>query len=308
MKYLLLLALSFPAFAQINEIYLYPQFVHEPLDHMVVQNGRVTRNPYVNHLPQLFVRHMGEDAIDGNVSYDVGQYSGLHIDEDYQFGELDVGSPAGTSAAQMMGYGVGCMINTWQFDYKLVQGGGPNCTYQYSWDASLPTAPRPWTQDGQLVLQMLHKIPQYHKRGGKNKAIGQSSFGVILQHPNGHLIVFVINLFDPRGVYRENKAHDTYSTYVSSPLVDSSKFITKSKHSRSFSSKPFKDERFFRVHITKENLQAVIDKVGAPGEPSDYILRDAIWLLEIAGYGNGSNASLGASIRDFMVLNCGEDC
>ncbi len=314
MKYLVLLLLSFPAIAEINEVYLYPQFVHLPTDHMVVQNGRVTVEPYIDHKAQLFVRHMGKRAIHNKVTYNAGKYTGLSVEQDYQFGEKD-NADFGTSAAQMKGYAAGCMINTSMFDYKKVQGGGPNCAYQYKWDTALSTAPTPWAMDGDLVVEMKHKIPQYYKpighpaahSIGKNKAVGQSSFGIILEHPNGHVIVFVVNLFDPRGSYKENKSHDTYNTFVSSPLEDGQRFITKGNGS-GFTHKTFRDERFFQVRVTKENLQNVIDEVGAPGIPKDYILHSTIWFMEIVGYDKRFNASMGASMRDFKVMNCGGEC
>lgn len=271
MKYLILFLVSLPVFAGTNEVYLYPQFVYLPQEHMVVQNGRVTVDPYEAHKPQLFVRHMGEAAIDNKVTYNVGKYTGLSLGEDYQFGEKDIAN-FGTSAAQMKGYSTGCMINTFTFDYKKVEGGGPNCAYQYMWDTALATAPRPWSiDDAELVLRMKHKIPQYYKPVGhpavvsigRNKAVGQSSFGIVLEHPNGHKIVFVVNLFDPRGTYKENKAHDTYNTFVSSPLEDGTRFVTKGNDSASFTSSTFRDERTFQVHVTEQNLQNVIDEVNA---------------------------------------------
>lgn len=310
------------ASAQIGEIYTYPHYVSNPQDHIVVQNGRPTMAPYVNHIPQLILRHLGHYSASNNITYDVGYYTGFHTTSQYQFGLLDQGPPVGTSAIQLKGTRAGCMINTWQFDWIPVEGGGPNCVYQYRYDTSQGTAPRPWTTPGQsLTFQFYHKLPQFYRSSASepNKAIGQSSMAIYLKADSGDSIAVLANLYDMRGSFQPYVAHDTFTVFVSAPLEDNSTpgacpFFSKSAYSSSFSATPWRDERFFRMHITEENLDCIIAAgrsrgLDLPTDRTKWQVDAWLWLMEIVGHSPNANASLGGSIRDPYLLTCtGVNC
>jgi len=314
----LLVLLGAESHAQIGEIYTLPYDVTHPEDHIVSQNGTITAEPFINDIPQLFLRHLGKESISNSVSYDVGIYTGFHTDSDYQYGEFDSGAPVGTSAIQLEGTSAGCMINTFQFNYIKVAGGGPHCAYQYKYDTSSASAPRPWSTAGEsLTFQFFHKLPQFYRRAPKqpNKAIGQSSMVVYLRSDNGQVIGVVANIYDMRGKYPATVAHDGYSVYVSAPLENKSassescQFFSKSKYSASHTSTPFKDERFFRMHITEDNLDCIIQAgnsagLDLPKDRSSWAVDSWLWLMEIGGYSATANASLGGSIRDPYLLTC----
>lgn len=303
--------------AQIGEIYTAPQFIDSAQDHIVVQNGRVTAAPFESGKPQLFLRHLGPFSASENISYDVGFYTGFHTDRENQFGEFDLAPPLGSSAIQLYGQQAGCMINTWQFDYQAVSGGGPHCAYQYLYEAA--EAPRPWSEDSEhsLTFQFFHKLPQFYRTANApdHKAIGQSSMVVYLENDNGQIIGVLANLYDMRGEYSAFSAHDGYSAFVSAPLLEKNennqacRFFEKSIYSSSFDDKPFRDEKFFRLHITKENLNCIFDtlqtqQLELPRAIETWRVHSWLWLLEIGGYSAQANASLGGSIRDPYLLSC----
>jgi len=310
------------AHAQIGQIFTSPQFINSPEDHIVVQNGLITVEPFEANKPQLFIRHLGPNAAEQNISYDVGYYTGFHTDAENQFGEFDLAPPTGSSAIQLHGYQAGCMINTWQFDWQAVSGGGPHCAYQYLYD--IEDAPRPWSNeaDWSLTFQFFHRLPQFYRDANspKGKAIGQSSMVVYLQNDSGQIIGVLANLYDMRGVYPAFSAHDGYSAFVSAPLLaaeesdEQCRFFEKSIYSNSFDDKTFSKEQFFRLHITKDNLNCIFDtmeqkELDLPRDPEGWRVHSWLWLMEIGGYSDEANASLGGSIRDPYLLTCtGTDC
>lgn len=312
----LLLTSAALAQADINEVYLYPDFIHDPDSRIVVQNGILTVEPFVFHKNQMFIRHMGETAVDNDVTWDASVYTGFKPVgslSKYQRGEYDQGPPSGTNAYQLQGYSAGCMLNTWSFNWIPVAGGGPQCAVQHYWDTSLETVPKPWTvDDASLTVQFNHKIPWYAKFGtSQNLAVAQVNMIIYLRDGNEKDIAIVIGIFDPRGAYQEYVSDDGYSAYVSSPLLDGGRYITKSPYSHSHMSTTFSDSKFARVHITGENLDNIIQDVNAKYggqflslDKSEYKLRHVLWNLEIGGYSDTENVSIGASMTNLIALSC----
>lgn len=307
--------------AQIGEIFTQPVFINEPSEHIVNQNGIIDATPFVAGKPQLFLRHLGPNAIENKVNYDVGVYTGFHSPSTYQYGEFDFPPPVGSSAVQLHGFQAGCMINTWQFDWQKVSGGGPHCAYQYLYEPD--EAPAPWSKEGMsLTFQFFHTLPQFYRSqlSPANTAIGQSSMVIYLQSDNGQVIGVLANLYDLRGEYSPFSAHDGYSAFVSAPLTqntadnESCQFFEKSIYSNSFDKKTFSKERFFRLHITRQNLDCIFETMEDKGlnlarEPEQWKVHSWLWLLEIGGHSPFANASLGGSIRDPYLLTCtGVDC
>lgn len=307
--------------AQIGEIYTHPEYVNDPSEHIVNQNGIIDAVPFVAGKPQLFLRHLGPSAVENKVSYDVGVYTGFHSPSQFQFGEFDFPPPVGSSAVQLHGYQAGCMINTWQFDWQNVLGGGPHCAYQYLYNAD--NAPAPWSKkEMSLTFQFFHKLPQFYRSSlsPANTAIGQSSMVIYLQSDSGQTIGVLANIYDLRGEYSPFSAHDGYSAFVSAPLTEnnsdnnSCQFFEKSIYSSSFDKKTFAKEKFFRIHITRDNLNCIFETMAEKGlelprEPEQWKVHSWLWLLEIGGHSLLANASLGGSIRDPYLLSCtGVNC
>ena len=316
---LLVTAVSLTAQAEVNEIYLYPRYFHQPDKHILVQNGRISEESQAIDKFEFLIRHMGEDAARNEVSWDASYYTGFQPTFDlsnYQRGEFDAGPPVGSNAFQMQGYQVGCMINTWSFDWTPVTGGGPHCALQYRWDTALDTTPKPWsTDDASLAFQLSLKIP-WHSKSGSNphEAVAQSNMVIYLEDKSGITLGIVVALFDPRPSYQEYVSHDTYTAFASAPLLEGQSYITKSPYSFAYSSEPFSDPRFMRVHITRQNLENIIHDANASGflldtAVNDYTLHSVLWLTEIGGYSSTDNVSIGASISHMLVLSCtGTQC
>lgn len=313
------IACSVTAQAEINEVYLYPKYFHQPDKHILVQNGRISPESQAVDKFQFLIRHMGENAATNEVSWDASHYTGFQPKfelHNYQRGEYDEGPPIGSNAFQIQGYQVGCMINTWSFEWDPVTGGGPHCALQYKWDTALDTTPKPWSVEGaSLTFQFSLKIP-WHSKSGPNphQAVAQSNMVIYLEDKNGVSVGIVVALFDPRPSYEEYVSHDTYTAFASAPLLDGQSYITKSPYSYAYSSQPFSEPRFTRVHITSQNLENIIHDVNASGllldeNVSDYKLHSVLWQTEIGGYSPTDNVSIGTSIDHMLVLSCkGTQC
>lgn len=305
--------------ADINEVYLYPKYIHQPDEHILVQNGRITAESQATDKFQLLVRHMGDDAAANEVTWDASYYTGFQPRfslYNFQRGEYDNGPPSGSNTFQLQGYEAGCMINTWSFDWLPVVGGGPHCALQYKWDTSLETVPKPWTiENASLTFQFSLKIPWHNKNGSNSyEAIAQSNMVIYLEDKNGVFVGIVVAVFDPRPSYGEYVSNDSYTAFVSAPLLDGQSYITKSPYSGGYGSETFDDYRFTRVHITKQNLVNIITDVNAKGlllddDVTAYKLHSVLWQTEIGGYSSTDNVSIGTSISYMLVLSCtGDQC
>ena len=275
------------------------------------------------------VRHMGdvgtsqlEQQIANRVDSDRSNKTGLSVPAlpflgrgFFQRGFED--DPArGTNVYQVAGTSFGWHINTYQFSHALpiecppgfeVCGGGPNIAYSRSFDPLLD----PWrTPSSEFTMQVYVKLPQVHY-DPESPPAAQVSFLYYLVHPpTGYLIAGLINLFDTRPFEQvgfERVGSDGITAFVSSDLRDAQpdgtpyRYMTRSPFSAQGANRwRWEEEKFFRAHISVEQLQAIIDDAGAPGLPSEYRVLEASILIE-AFPRLTNDVSLGGSLKDFEL-------
>jgi hypothetical protein len=275
------------------------------------------------------VRHMGEvgtlqleQQITNRVYSDRSGKTGLSVPAlpvlgrgFYQRGYEDDAS-RGTNVYQVAGTSFGWHINTFQFGHELpiecppgfeACSGGPNIAYSRVFEPLLD----PWrSPSSEFTMQVYLKLPQVHY-DPDSSAAAQVSFLYYLVHPpTGYLIAGLINLFDTRPFEQmgfERLGSDGVTAFVTSDLRDAQpdgapyRYMTRSPFStRGANRWRWEEEKFFRAHISVEQLQAIIDDAGAPGVPSEYRVLEASILIE-AFPRLTDDVSLGGSLRNFEL-------
>lgn len=140
-----------------------------------------------------------------------------------------------------------------------IPGGGPHVNYEYLFDeADLPPA---FVGDSHLVLQGYAELPWVHVEG---QAVGQIGFMLNLEDStSGRRFTYVVNVYDNRwSEYQHFIWHDGWRPFLSTAVVNS-EYLTVSPYSSSTSSTPWTGWRFYRVHITGEQLAAAVGTVNA---------------------------------------------
>lgn len=296
-----------------------PECVDDP-GRIVSQNTPVPPNRTV-----LRVRHMGDPdtlarlwQVAWPVTWDVGAVTGLRPPTpvgQWQRGFLDLGLPSGTNAFQLHCTTAGFMINTWSFPHDVpVIGGGPHAILERNFDPPLAL----WTRPGaELTLQVEAQVPWTFVPGD---GVAQLNFVFYLRHARlGISHAHVIALWDSRaalaGQLAEFVADDTFTSFSSTPLVDrladgsAPRYATRSPYSQSLALGPgWSGWRFLRAHVSRPQAAAMLADAARldpriDPDPGQWELASALVFLEvITGDGNEGNLSVGASVRDFMVL------
>jgi hypothetical protein len=263
------------------------------------------------HQISMVARYLGTKAMPGHVSWGVSQFTGFAAPEDYQLGRQKCQS---CSALQMYETGAGMFINTWSINRAEVDvsKGNPHINYEYSWKKSTI---RPWSgADSDLVIQATLKLPWLHyEAAGPETAIPQLSYTFYARDATTNKVLHMLILIhDRRGDHPEGILLDEAgNAFVSTSLRPGLQYATPSPYSHLFDAGTWSEPRFYRVHITRANLLAAIAALdnGMSTDPADYVLTGVTVNLEVCGWVEGSNASVGASVRDFSVLECtGLDC
>lgn len=222
------------------------------------------------------------------------------------------------SGAVNQGGNTQMVINTHDLEnrgiYEPIVGGGPHI-----WMSKRPSdalRPKPWADNEKLVLQMNAAIPlvELSDKDGNTANSGftadqapvtQLSFGFYLYDESSKkTFAYIIPVYESRGTYQESANNsDTFVSFVSSPLEESSKYITKAPDSESLQSQPFSDKRFFKVSLTKENLLKGINdtNAGMSTDLSNYQLTFVGVLFELPNYvKDGHNISM-VDVSNFSV-------
>jgi hypothetical protein len=293
----------------------------------ITDAGRIVAQeaPVPPNLTFLRVRHMGDPGtlarlwqVAWPVGWDVGEVTGLRPPQPvvrWQRGYLDLGLPSGTNAFQVHCTAAGFMINTWSFPHDVpVVGGGPHAVLERRFDPPLPL----WTRPGaELTLQLDAQVPWIHSPGD---GVAQLNIVYYLRHATrGNSHAHVIALWDSRadlaGSLAEFVANDTFTSFASTPLVDRLADGSRPRYaSRSPYSAPlalgagWRGPRFLRAHVSREQAAAMLADAARADAAIDpdvahWQLESALVFLEVVvGTGAAGNLSVGASVRDFMVL------
>lgn len=210
------------------------------------------------------------------------------------------------------------VINTQDLEgrglYSAIRGGGPHI-----WIAkrsSIENRLNPWAETDELVLQMNAAVPyvELRDKDGRTSEHGftaeqapvtQLSFGLYLHDQSTQkTFAYIIPVYESRGTYAESANNsDTYVSFISSPLEDSSRYITKDSDSERLQFKPFSEKKFFKVSLTKENLLKGIrdTDAGMSEDLSNYQVTFIGVLFELPNYvENGHNTSM-VEVSDFSV-------
>lgn len=247
-----------------------------------------------------------------------------------QRGSLDLPPPIGSSAFQLECMSGGMMLNTWWFLYGLnPPGAGPHAAFEYKWtiaeDTPLtpgldpgarawnPTAVSPWrTETSDLVAQASLRAAWFlpaDRNDVPGSPVAQLSLVFYLMHrATRDQIPYVVLAYDNRvsEVFSESLGCDASTSpclpFVSTRFLDALpdpatgvmkplRYATKSPYSAASSAELWDELKFFRVHISKENLLNAIDVInrfryaqGAPllpREPEDYLLIKIAVLSEV---------------------------
>lgn len=210
------------------------------------------------------------------------------------------------------------VINTQDLDnrglYTPIVGGGPHI-----WIAkrhSVDDRVNPWAENDKLTFQMNASVPfvELTDPNGNTASSGfsadlapvtQLSFGLYLfDQSTQKTFAYIIPVYESRGTYQESANNtDTFVSFVSSPLEDSSTYITKAPESERLQMEPFSDKRFFKVSLTRENLLKGIrdTNTGMSENLANYQVTFMGVLFELPNYvENGHNITM-AEVSDFLI-------
>ncbi|WP_163869896.1 hypothetical protein [Myxococcus eversor] len=247
----------------------------------------------------MLMRWQGINASDP-VSYDVGAFTGLNVPAPYsswQRGQQPESS-LGTAAAQVSCHDAGMVLNTWTSPRTFVEGGGFNDMYGYAW--SPPNRPRAFNRlkwvgelpvrvPTELVLQGTMAVPVVT---GWNQAHASAPWNAI-SNPSGPTDVFnsgaaQLSMF----AYLRDTSHPTlrpigvlggvYANNAVPPCPSSwgnigydypagawftgnglcNTDLSTVRYTGALTTNSlFSDLRFFRMHVTRQNLVNLINRI-----------------------------------------------
>jgi hypothetical protein len=108
-------------------------------------------NGVVNGVHSMLARWQGDDILANYVSYDMGRWTGVHVNN--QRGYQPENAASATPGAAVSCYNFGMLLNSRWNPHRPVVGGGYNDMYGYSWAGGSRT--RPFVKDGQPTHLML---------------------------------------------------------------------------------------------------------------------------------------------------------
>ena len=207
----------------------------------------------------LLARWMGHNAVDNSATWNVSNRTGFTPVSpigDYQRCAINA---TDYTAFQMQGTSVGMFINTYTFPWQDIIGGGPNVNYVYNWSVTRPIFSV--TPDSSFVMQMDAKLPWVDRPDAgshPNSCVTQLTMTLAFkQVGTNKCLNWVVLLYDPRGgssMNYENVMSDTYVTFISTSLSEGRNYITRGCNSNVTQSTPWSDWKYFRFHITRQNM------------------------------------------------------
>lgn len=215
------------------------------------------------------------------------------------------------------GENITMVINTKELQdkglYRKILGGGPHIWLMKQFADRI----MPWSKNGQhLSLSVNAAVPYVeltdpdgnvsdHNFTASQAPVTQLSFGLYLRDiKKGITFAYIIPMYESRGTYPETaNAHDTYVSFVSTPLECNSTYVTINPQSTSLQYKPFDREKYFEMNLTKQNFEKAIrdSNENLSTDISTYELILAGVLFELPNYvENGHNVSM-VTLRDLNV-------
>jgi len=291
---------------------LYPQYVSNPDNHMQDSNPYPPENKIA-----LIIRWMGSTAADNAATWGVNYYTGFTPASPVSSYQRCSVNANPYTAFQMQGYGTGMFVNTYSFPWQSITGGGPNVNYVYKWSSS--SYPTVFTStDASFAIQMNAKMPWvYRPNAGShpNSCVPQLSMTFAFnQTGTNKMLNWVVLLYDPRGgsyMNYENVQWDAYNqqAFISTSLSEGRSYITRGCGSNVTRSTTWSDSKYFRAHVTWNNMIAAANAANSfigssyySTNPAAYKLVTVRAMLEISPWDYGTNASAGASISYFCAL------
>lgn len=314
--------------------------LHPILNPQVCEPGGVyvDDTPYASRVPggtfNVAVRYLGADAIVANAE-PFDRFAGSAVEPtatvgalryEHRFSKSTTTTAIGPSAVALTCRGASVYLTSYGTPFGLnPAGAGPHVAYEYKWkewgekhggDATGPAGAAPFaTPTSDLMLQVYLRAPflLVADRGDVPGApIAQLSVVLYLEHRTTRdEIAYVIGAMDNRPGPLDDEfvgcdiSADPCIPFVSARFLRNvhgapARYATLSPYSAEASATPWSDFRFFRTHITQDNLRAALiaanrfrtqnHQAPMPGDLENYVMTKLGVLVEV-GYDKRANAA-----------------
>jgi hypothetical protein len=192
-----------------------------------------------------------------------------------------IGNSLAQSTFQLNGYAGGMLMRSWDSPHPILgyPGCGSNCPAnkhaifanewkQANWPKLFTMTTNPHATNVGFVVQADLEAHQFEKwstiTGGtpQSAVTGQLAFVVNLRDPAGKSLHYVIYVFQSDNQWTEGIAYDPYQGNFITSSVKRNRLMTyttiKSDTVNDFSNTPWAGKRFYRVHITPQNIQDAV--------------------------------------------------
>jgi hypothetical protein len=253
------------------------------------------------------------------VSWDVGQMTGLHVPPFWQRGYRDAPPPVASSAFQLACGDAGFFINSFEFEHtKFIEGAGQSASIARSLDPS-PVAFE--NADSRFFIQAWITVPTSYSpnRAPDVGVTAVSFFYYAVDAKSGIAIAHVIGVHDNRpagvgGSGNEILANDGVTPFAGSPLAATGgngapvKFVEVPPHSATFRyEQGWAEPVFFRADIPYARFKAMLEELRPQSpamstDPLDYRIGLFGVLAEVfVGTTRGHDVMLGGSVRGLTL-------
>ncbi len=161
----------------------------------------------------MLARWQGNDFVSSPVSYDMGRWTGLHVQNQRGY---QPETAAGSPGVQVNCLDSGMLINTWAAPHRPIVGGGYNDMWGYTWPAG--SRPRPFWKNNaptDLILQANVGINLFrptspqdnHQAANTSVASAQAAFFAYVRdtaHPDLPPIALLATTHDSRFAHPSN--------------------------------------------------------------------------------------------------------
>ncbi len=289
-------------------------------------NGRAYSDPskIPYHQSTMVTFGLG-NATSQAVSWDVGDFTGLHVPEpkeNYQRGINGNADGYGWTAVQMYKNYAGVLINTWSasHDGDSIANGQMSYWWMESDDV------RPWTSTTSILkLSYYLMIPHgvNTSTGGHvggvylvGGAVAYSSTLLLLKDTvTGKEVWIVVNAYDSRGddffdngefIMYDTGYHPTYIPMIESYYGSGTRFVYRGSNSSYSTGNMWDSWKYFEYRMNYDNFSYAIGQLNEQYEqnystdPMNYILLDITVQAEIS-WPQGGNGTIGISFYNVQL-------